>query len=550
MQYLASDKSCLPCSVDAFISTVFKHIGDPQMMRLCIGCTILLALVFVSRTEVYAQSTAGRWSIGFHGGGNLWVNDMNERRIGEGAQAFVRYGISPVFSLGLLGGYEELKAAQAPIYIPQLPRGYFKLRASNLNLIAWLHLAPGRAFAPYIYFGGGGMAYKRTDGLVHFPANKYFTTYHVPVGAGFEAMIGSSASIALEASARGMNDLTDNYKFQTFDWYGSVKAGINFYFGASDAEDGDSDGLTRSLESKYGTDPDNPDSDGDGLKDGEEVRRYRIDPGKTDTDGDGLSDGDEVLNYRTDARQPDSDGDGLTDGEEKTKYGTDPIRLDTDGDTLTDGDEILKYTTDPLKADTDGDGLSDWDEVRSYKSDPNKADTDGDGLLDGDEARQHKTNPTKVDTDGGGAFDGSEVLRGTNPLNPRDDGGAPAPSETREIILEPGKSVVLIGVNFVTNSTKLLKNSEQVLQRAYLALAANPNLKVQVIGHTDNRGGAATNKRLSLRRAQTVKTWLVRAGIAPSRLTAIGRGQSEPIDTNTTPEGRANNRRIEFRVLE
>lgn len=521
------------------------------MMRLCIGCTMLLALVFVSRNDACAQSTASRWAIGFHGGGNLWVNDMNERRIGEGAQAFVRYGISPVFSLGLLGGYEELKAAQDPIYIPQLPRGYFKLRASNLNLIAWVHLARGRAFAPYIYFGGGGMAYKRNDGLVHFPANKYFTTYHVPVGAGFEAMIGSSASFVIEASARGMNDLTDNFKFKTFDWYGSVKAGANFYFGASDAEDGDSDGLTKSLESKYGTDPDNPDSDGDGLKDGEEVRRYRTDPMKPDTDGDGLSDGDEVLKYRTDANQADSDGDGLTDGEETGKYGTDPIRLDTDGDTLTDGDEILKHTTDPLKADTDGDGLSDWDEVRSYKSDPNKADSDGDGLLDGDEVRQHKTSPTRTDTDGGGASDGSEILRGTNPLNPRDDGGTPAPkSEVREIILEPGKSVVLIGVNFVSGSVKLLKNSEQVLQRAYLALAANPNLKVQIIGHTDNTGGVVANKKLSLRRARTVRSWLIRAGVAASRLTAIGRGQAEPIDTNKTPEGRGNNRRIEFRVLE
>lgn len=521
------------------------------MMRWCIGCTMLLALVGVSRHDARAQNTASRWSIGVHGGGNLWVNDMNERRVGEGVQGFVRYGISPVFSLGLLGGYEELKAAQDPIYKPQIPFAYYKLRASNLNLIAWVHLAPGRSFAPYIYFGGGGMAYKRVASIFHFPANKYYTTYHLPVGAGFEAMIGSSSSLAIEASARGMNDLTDNYKFKTFDWYGTVKIGANFYLGASTAGDDDSDGLTNSLESKYGTDPDNPDSDGDGLKDGEEVRRYKSDPTKPDSDGDGLSDGDEVLKYRTDSNQADSDGDGLTDGEEVSKYGTDPIRLDTDGDTLTDGDEVLKHKTDPLKADTDGDGLSDWDEVRSYKSDPNKTDTDGDGLLDGDEARRYKTNPTKIDTDGGGASDGTEVLRGTNPLDPRDDGGASAPrSESREIILEPGKSVVLIGVNFVSGSAKLLKYSEQVLQRAYLALAANPNLNVQIIGHTDNRGGVMTNKKLSLRRAQTVRTWLIRSGIAASRLTAIGRGQAEPIDTNNTPEGRANNRRIEFRVLQ
>jgi outer membrane protein OmpA-like peptidoglycan-associated protein len=348
-----------------------------------------------------------------------------------------------------------------------------------------------------------------------------------------------------------MDDWTDHAKFKSPDWYGSVKAGVNVYLGSSDAEDDDSDGLSNALESKHGTDSANPDTDGDGLKDGEEVRRYRSDPLKPDTDGDGISDGDEVFKYRTDPNQQDSDVDGLLDGDEISKYGTDPLRLDTDGDSLIDGEEVQKYNTDPLKVDTDGDGLSDWDEVRSYKSDPLKTDTDGDGLLDGDEVRKHKTDPTRTDTDAGGASDGAEVLRGTNPLNPRDDSGRPSGATApQEIILEPGKSIVLIGVNFLSGSAKLLKNSQKVLERAYLALSANPNLNVQIMGHTDNVGGAKRNLRLSRQRAETVKNWLVRAGIAASRLSAVGRGASIPLDTNSTREGRANNRRIEFHVLQ
>jgi len=68
-------------------------------------------------------------------------------------------------------------------------------------------------------------------------------------------------------------------------------------------------------EKLLGTDPKNPDTDGDGLKDGEEVNTYRRSI-KADTDGDGLTDGDEVLKYKTDPLKTDSDGDGLSDKDE------------------------------------------------------------------------------------------------------------------------------------------------------------------------------------------------------------------------------------------
>jgi outer membrane protein OmpA-like peptidoglycan-associated protein len=211
----------------------------------------------------------------------------------------------------------------------------------------------------------------------------------------------------------------------------------------------------------------------------------------------------------------------------------------------------MKYNTDPLKVDTDGDGLSDWDEVRSYKSDPNKIDTDGDGLLDGDEVRKHKTDPTKSDTDGGGVSDGAEVLRGTNPLDPRDDfgGSIPRSSGKAEMLMEGGKPVMLEGINFASASAKLLKNAELTMERAYSALSADPNVRVEIVGYSDNRGGAARNKALSLRRARTAKAWLVRKGIEASRLVAVGKGMSDPIDTNETTEGRANNRRVEFHLM-
>lgn len=515
------------------------------MMKYCIA-VVLLAGSFLHHAAL-AQSTAGRWSLGFHGGANLWVNDMNQRKVGIGGEMFVRYGISPFFSLGLQGGYEDLKAYQDPVYPGFLPENYLKLRASNANLVGWIHLSPGRSFAPYLYVGAGAMVYKRSNTVYHYPANVYYGTLHIPVGIGFEAFLGSGSSFILEASGRLLDDKTENYQFKSPDWYGSVKAGLNVYLGSGESDDDDNDGLTNVQEAQYGSDPDNPDTDGDGLKDGEEVRRYKTSPLNPDSDGDGLLDGDEVFKYRTDPSQMDTDGDGLSDGLEITRYGTDPLKIDTDGDALTDGDEVNLYKTDPLKVDTDGDGLTDWDEVRIYKTDPNNPDTDGDGLLDADEVRKHKTDPTKSDTDGGGVSDGAEVLRGSNPLDPRDD--MAGQRQTPQMLMEGGTAVTLQGVNFLSGSAKLLKNAERTLERAYNALVADPTIRVEIAGYTDNTGSAVLNDRLSWQRAEAARQWLIRRGVDPSRLTTMGYGPRDPIDSNATALGRANNRRVEFHVI-
>jgi hypothetical protein len=88
--------------------------------------------------------------------------------------------------------------------------------------------------------------------------------------------------------------------------------------------DEDRDGLLNGQEKTLGTDPLNADTDGDGLKDGDEVQRYKSDPTKKDTDGDGLKDGDEITKSKTDPTKADTDGDGTSDGDEWFLYGTDP----------------------------------------------------------------------------------------------------------------------------------------------------------------------------------------------------------------------------------
>jgi len=130
------------------------------------------------------------------------------------------------------------------------------------------------------------------------------------------------------------------------------------------------------------TDPLNDDSDGDGLKDGAEVKTYLTNPNVIDTDGDSYTDSQEVTagTDPLDASDPtfsDSDGDGLTDADEIFVYFTDPNRADTDGDGLDDGAEVNIHGSNPLNPDTDGDGINDGVEVNNYGTDPTVDDFGG-----------------------------------------------------------------------------------------------------------------------------------------------------------------------------
>ena len=124
----------------------------------------------------------------------------------------------------------------------------------------------------------------------------------------------------------------------------------------------------------------------------------------------------EIGVYGTDPNMPDSDQDGITDGDEINIYGTDPLATDSDQDDLTDGDEINRFNTNPKFADTDQDGLADSEEIQNHGTDPNIADSDRDGLSDAEEINVYGTDPSDDDSDQDGLKDGIEIDYGYDPL--------------------------------------------------------------------------------------------------------------------------------------
>ncbi len=507
--------------------------------------TVRSFVLFVLLTEllsspVHTQNKDGRWAVGIGSGINSWINDFNKHPLAFGFEGSVRYGFTRSYSLGFVSGFEVLKGNQDPAY-PGFYE-YLRLESVPVSLVSYFNLTPGQRVSTTLSAGIGALFFQRkyyTGEIV--PDGKSDVSLLVPFGLIVEYAANDNVGVFGSLSYQITNDETDLFQFQSPDAFLSLKVGLNFYFGNSDSDDDDGDGLSNNEERSLGTNPRLVDSDGDRLKDGEEVTRYGTNALLSDTDGDGLPDGDEVLVYKTDPLKTDTDNDGLSDGDEIMRYNTDPIKADTDGDGLKDGEEA-KLNTNPWNKDSDNDGLTDWDEVNLYKTNPNKSDSDDDGLSDLDELKKYVTNPLKPDSDGGGVIDGVEVARGTNPQLAFDDLGKDS------LILEHGRSVVLEGINFLVGSATLTAESERILQKALRALVTNPALDVEIIGHTDNTGGVETNRQISFRRAEAVRAWLVRQGISPKRLTVSGKGADVPVASNATPEGRARNRRIEFRV--
>ena len=207
------------------------------------------------------------------------------------------------------------------------------------------------------------------------------------------------------------------------------------------------------------------------------------------------------------APDPDSDGDGVNDSRDRCpntpaghKVDASGCSLDSDGDGVVDADDECPNTYRGAAVDSRGCELDD----------------DKDGVVNRLDKCPNTAEGVRVDING---------------------------CEIKDIIELPG-------VNFETNSDRLLPGAGQVLNDAAATLRKYPDLVVEVAGHTDSVGAADYNQGLSERRAESVRRYLIDQGVAPEQLRARGLGEAQPVADNDTESGRALNRRVELVPIE
>ncbi|ADE13821.1 OmpA/MotB domain protein [Nitrosococcus halophilus Nc 4] len=229
---------------------------------------------------------------------------------------------------------------------------------------------------------------------------------------------------------------------------------------------------------------------------------------------------------------PDSDNDGVPDDTDQCPGTPEGVEVDTVGCPLdNDNDGVPDYldqcpdtpvgvavNSEGCPLDSDGDGVPDYlDQCPdtppgvAVNSEGCPLDSDGDGVTD--DVDQCPDTPAGVEVD--------EV-------------GCPEP-----VVLEGG-------VHFAFDSAKLTPEARDILDETADSLRTHPDLEVTIEGHTDSVGNADYNKRLSQLRAEAAMNYLVSQGVDQSRLEAVGYGEAQPIASNKTKEGRAQNRRVEL----
>ncbi len=281
---------------------------------------------------------------------------------------------------------------------------------------------------------------------------------------------------------------------------------------------------------------------------------------ETDKDGDGVLDKDDrcpslpgpAENQGCPREAPkDRDGDGIIDTLDQCPDQPEDFDgfqdedgcpdVDNDNDGILDTADKCPNEAGPLQnlgcpiVDRDGDGLN--DDVDQCPNEPE----DKDGFQDEDGCPD-------LDNDGDGVPDDQDDC----PMDPGPADNKGCPRKYSLVAVTKDRIEIKKQIKFATGSHKIIgKESELILNEVAQALNDNQQIKkIRVEGHTDAQGSDASNLKLSQRRADSVMAALIQRQVSPSRMEAVGFGESKPIATNSTAAGRAENRRTEFNIVE
>jgi len=452
-------------------------------------------------TASYAQHLSGQMGLGMYASGIKLIGGNTDDCVVNYASGFsLKYSFSKILTGEITAGLGWVR--------PRDPNSYFQVKTNapyRTYIYPWsvnlrYNLLPDTWFVPYIGIGAGLTYWDLRDisgGEKWFPippsgSSLSGTQTNFTVLGSMGATIFLTKSLGMDIGAR-YSQLLD----QHLDNIGTgdkntglleVRLSLGIYFGGF------------------------RDSDGDGIQDKEDAS-----PDQPE-DFDGFQDDDGAPDL-------DNDHDGIPDEKDKCPN----VAEDFDGFEDTDGCPDL---------DNDHDGIPDEKDKC-----PNVAE-DLDGFEDTDGCPD-------LDNDNDGIPDYLDKC----PNEPetfndyQDEDGCPD-QKPKPSIVEKGKKLILQGITFITGKSTLTENAKSILNTVYESLRDNPEVRLEIRGYTDSIGSAAANLNLSQRRAEAVRDYLVEKGIAFARLKAIGYGEADPIASNTTQEGRAKNRRIEFIPLE
>lgn len=410
--------------------------------------------------------------------------NVDQAAIGMMYGGNVKYGPTPNIMLSLDGSYGSFKPLKDGSSYEPDENSLFETTVIPINLSARVTPYAESSLKPYFLFGVGLLLWdlKDNDTSVHGQQ----TDFGIALGLGVEWFITQclGLDLLLRSSTYPGLDMDNVGLGDSNREMIEGRITLNYYWGQ------------------------NRDRDKDGILD--KVDAAPLDP----EDFDGFQDQDG-------APDPDNDNDGVLDVDDQAPLDPEDI----------DGFQDQDGVPDP---DNDKDGILDVDD--GAPNDPE----DKDGFQDQDGVPDPDNDNDNIPDSSDKCPNEPETVNGY-----QDDDGCPD-QKPMPALEQAGAALVLQGVNFKTGSAELTPESSAILDEVVEGLNAHPEVEIEIRGYTDDVGRAAANQKLSEQRANSVRQYLIDKGIAANRLTAVGLGEENPVASNATPEGRAQNRRIEF----
>jgi len=516
-------------------------------LKIIIPCLIGLGMV-------QAQSSEHKWGLGISGGTNQYSGDLGNRVFAFDQAGYGFGGVSLAYylnpSLNLIG--------QGTYGAYGYSNPYQSFVGSKIDFDLMLHFRMNNGWIlpknfrlePFLLAGMGTAGYRGTKIIPVTHEGYKVNDITIPVGGGIKYHLKPFLAIQYQFiykftdhDVRDRHIVTDKSDGRQ-DHYGQQAISLIFQIGRL-RKDGDNDGVPDKKDLCPYTPPGIPvdsvgcpfDRDGDSVYDYADlcpdIPGMRSASGCPDQDEDGVADDQDLcpdeFGRNGSKGCPDDDGDGVINSEDACpdKAGLKKHKgcPDTDGDGIPDHEDDCPYKAGSAEMkgcpDTDADGVPDYlDECPGIPGTINGCpDRDGDGVPD------HKDLcPDRA---------GTHQKKGCPEIS----------TEALDLL-----SQALNGVQFESGKSVIKSQSFSILDKIARLMEKYPEYILLLDGHTDSQGDPEKNQELSESRAEAVKEYLENKKVLPERIQARGYGDTRPVGNNDTPEGRALNRRVEFKM--